>query len=204
MHIFLSLISISLSALVHGYVNPGICSGACNVHDPGLIQRESDGVYFRFSTGNNISYASSSSIEGPWEVLGPMLPNGSSIDLDGRDDLWAPDVQLINGVYHVYYSVSVFGSQNSAIGLATSDTMDAGTWTEHGATGIRSDSSKSYNAIDANLFNDGVFYLNFGSFWTDIYQVEMDSTAMKVSSSAYNIVYDPNGDHAVEGAFLYK
>ncbi|KAA8641334.1 uncharacterized protein ATNIH1004_002002 [Aspergillus tanneri] len=143
----------------------------------GLIQRESDGVYFRFSTGNNIS----------------------CIFLIHRRTMGSPRRPAHQWRLPVYYSVSVFGSQNSAIGLATSDTMDAGTWTEHGATGIRSDSSKSYNAIDANLFNDGVFYLNFGSFWTDIYQVEMDSTAMKVSSSAYNIVYDPNGDHAVEG-----
>lgn len=76
------------SALVHGYANPGSCSGSCNVHDPGLVMRESDGVYFRFSTGNKISYASSSSIEGPWTNLGSMLPDGSSIDLAGSDDLW--------------------------------------------------------------------------------------------------------------------
>lgn len=80
---------ISLFApLVYGYANPGSCSGACNIHDPGLIQRESDGTYFRFSTGNKISYAKSSSIEGPWTVVGSMLPDGSSINKAGNDDLW--------------------------------------------------------------------------------------------------------------------
>lgn len=77
-----------LAALVRGYANPGSCSGACNVHDPSLIQRTSDSLYFRFSTGNEISYASASSIKGPWTTIGSMLPSGSSIDLDGNDDLW--------------------------------------------------------------------------------------------------------------------
>lgn len=119
--------------------------------------------------------------------------------------LKAPDVQLVNGVYHVYYSVSTFGSQNSAIGLATSPTMEAGSWTDKGATGIVSSSSKAYNAIDANLINaDGTYYMNFGSFWNDIYQAPMNSAATKVSASSYNIAYQPSGSHAVEGAYMYK
>lgn len=76
------------AALVRGYANPGSCSGACVVHDPTLIQRTSDSLYFRFSTGNEISYASASSIEGPWTTIGSMLPSGSSIDLAGNTDLW--------------------------------------------------------------------------------------------------------------------
>jgi arabinan endo-1,5-alpha-L-arabinosidase len=81
-----------LGPTVAGYANPGSCSGACNVHDPGLIQRVSDGTYFRFSTGNQISYASASSIEGPWTVVGSVLPDGSSIDIAGYDDLWVRSV----------------------------------------------------------------------------------------------------------------
>ncbi|KAJ8230675.1 hypothetical protein LV156_006511 [Aspergillus fumigatus] len=199
------VVASCLAALAHGYANPGSCLGACNVHDPALIRRESDGKYFRFSTGNKISYASSSSIEGPWTVLGSVLPSGSSIDLPGNDDLWAPDVSLVNGVYHVYYSVSTFGSQSSAIGLATSSTMDLNSWTDHGSTGIQSSSSKPYNAIDGNLFKDGgTYYMNFGSFWHDIYQAPMNSAATSVASSSYNIAYNPSGTHAVEGAFMYK
>jgi hypothetical protein len=89
MHLNRTVTSASLfAALAHGYANPGTCSGACNVHDPSLIQRSSDKVYFRFSTGNKISYAKASSISGPWTTVGSMLPSGSSIDLDGSDDLW--------------------------------------------------------------------------------------------------------------------
>lgn len=89
MYQLLSIASVPLLAsLVHGYANPGACSGVCTTHDPGLIRRESDGTYFLFSTGNKISYVSASSIEGPWTSVGSMLPDGSSIDLDGNDDLW--------------------------------------------------------------------------------------------------------------------
>lgn len=83
--------------------------------------------------------------------------------------------------------------------------MDEGSWTDHGATGISSSSSKSYNAIDANVFNDdGTYYLTFGSFWQDIFQAPLNSAATKAASSSYNIALDPSGDHAVEGAYLYK
>ncbi|KAJ5793414.1 Glycoside hydrolase family 43 [Penicillium paradoxum] len=193
------------SALAHGYASPRGCSGACNVHDPTLIQRSSDDRYFRFSTGNKISYASASSINGPWTTIGSMLPSGSSIDLPGNEDLWAPDAHVVNGLYHVYYSVSTFGSQNSALGLATSATMESGSWTDHGSTGIASSSSKPYNAIDGNLFNNGgTYYMNFVSFWHDIYQAPMNSDATKVSSASYNLAYDPSGTHAIEGAYMYQ
>lgn len=86
-------------------------------------------------------------IVGPWTYQGAALPDGSSIDLTGNDDLWAPSVHLIGSTYYLYYSVSSFGSQDSAIGLARSTTMDVGTWTDVGSTGIKSSSSKSYNAI---------------------------------------------------------
>ncbi|KAJ5692775.1 CAZyme family GH43 [Penicillium macrosclerotiorum] len=201
----LAIPSALFAALVHGYANPGSCSGACNVHDPALIQRSSDSTYFRFSTGNKISYASASSIAGPWTTIGSVLPDGSSIDLDGNDDLWAPDVHIVDDLYYLYYSVSTFGSQSSAIGLATSETMALNSWTDHGSTGIASTSAKPYNAIDGNLIDvDGTYYMNFGSFWHDIYQAPMNSAATKVSSSSYNLAYNSTGSHAEEGSFMYK
>ncbi|KAL3482179.1 glycosyl hydrolase [Aspergillus californicus] len=203
---YLPILAASASLIVgaFGYGSPGACSGVCNMHDPSLIRRESDGKYFRFSTGNRISYVTSSSIQGPWTAIGSVLPDGSSIDLAGNTDLWAPDAQLVDGVYYVYYSVSTFGSQSSAIGVASSSSMDLNTWTDHGSMGVRSDSSKPYNAIDGNLFNDGGnLFMNFGSFWGDLYQAPL-SSPRAVASSSYNIAYEPDGTHAIEGAYLYK
>lgn len=83
--------------------------------------------------------------------------------------------------------------------------MNSGSWTDHGSTGIASSSSKSYNAIDGNLIDvGGTYYMNFGSFWHDIYQAPMSSDATKVASSSYNIAYNATGTHSEEGSYMYK
>jgi arabinan endo-1,5-alpha-L-arabinosidase len=83
--------------------------------------------------------------------------------------------------------------------------MESGSWTDHGSTGIASSSSKAYNAIDGNLIDvDGTYYMNFGSFWHDIYQAPMNSAATKVASSSYNIAYNATGSHSEEGSYMYK
>lgn len=79
----------------HVYAAPGPCSGACHVRDPALIQRASDGKYFRFSTGNKIAIASASDLSGPWKALGSVVPGGSSINLPGRDDLWVSSIDAM-------------------------------------------------------------------------------------------------------------
>ncbi len=63
----------------------------------------------------------------------------------------APDVHKVGSLYYLYYSVSTFGSQNSVIGLATSSTMDPGSWTDVRSVGVASTSAKPYNTIDPNL-----------------------------------------------------
>ncbi|KAL1652061.1 hypothetical protein SLS58_000185 [Diplodia intermedia] len=202
--IFVTSLLPLLPALVSGYANPGACSGTCvNTHDPSIIRR-SDGTYFRFSTGGKVAVHTAPDITGPWTYQGAALPDGSSIDLDGSDDLWAPSVHLVGSLYYLYYSVSTFGSQSSAIGLARSSTMDVGSWTDVGSTGIKSDSTKPYNAIDPALIEaDGSYLLTFGSFWKDLYQVPMKGTPTAASGSAYQVAYDASNT-AIEGAFIFK
>lgn len=73
----LSSVPALFGVLAHSvYAAPGACSGACNIHDPALIQRESDGLYFRFSTGGAMAIATAPSVEGPWTDAGVVLPNG--------------------------------------------------------------------------------------------------------------------------------
>ncbi|CAL3972538.1 unnamed protein product [Diplocarpon coronariae] len=191
---------------VHGYSGPGACSGACWAHDPAVIRRASDGLYFKFNTGTNLEIATSSALSGPWTLRGSVLTSGSKIDNAGRKDLWAPDVSLVNGVYHLYYSVSTFGTQESAIGLATSTTLDPGSWTDNGAVGITSTAGSAYNAIDANLIKAGDTYLmNFGSFWNDIYQVRLNAAATKtVGEASYQLQYEASGTHPCEGSYMFS
>lgn len=117
----------------------------------------------------------------------------------------APDVYHLGDKYHVYYSVSTLGSQTSAIGLATSPDMKLGSWTDHGSIGLQSDPSKPYNAIDANLFVEGdKIRMNWGSYWQNIFQADMNADGTKLTSSPKQIAYEPPAPHRMEGAYLYR
>ena len=106
----LSLALLSLVSLACGfplekraYPGVGACSGACGyVHDPSVVIG-GDGTYYRFVTFNEITIATAPSITGPWTVQGTGLPGGSSINLPGNTDLWAPDVFNLDGTYYMYY-----------------------------------------------------------------------------------------------------
>ncbi|KAJ4390076.1 hypothetical protein N0V93_007549 [Gnomoniopsis smithogilvyi] len=197
---------LGLLARIHGYSNPEPCTGECYAHDPGFIRR-SDGVYFRFNTDTYIDIMKSTgSISGPWEIVGNVLPNGSIVDLAADEGLWAPDVIYANGQYILYYSVSTLGSQDSVIGYATSTTMEAGSWTDHGSTGVVSSSSTPYNAIDPAMIDvDGSYFLSFGSYWDNIFIVPFNSNAETVAdlADATNVIYQPAGSHEVEASYPY-
>ncbi|KAL8669706.1 MAG: hypothetical protein Q9224_007722, partial [Gallowayella concinna] len=190
------------------YPSPLPCKGVCtNAHDPSLVRRD-DGTYFRFSTGGKIAIHTAPSIQGPWTYDGAALPNGSIINRPGNQDLWAPDVAKVESTYYLYYSVGSFASQESAIGVATSTTMEVDSWTDLGSTGIESVIGSKFNAIDGNLQSaNGKLYMNFGSFWSDLFQVEMANPPTKIAeaiSSAIQVAFVPTPPQAQEGAFGYQ
>ncbi|KAL2192336.1 glycoside hydrolase family 43 protein [Corynascus similis CBS 632.67] len=193
-----------LPAVVSSYALPEECSGICNnSHDPSIIRR-ADGTYFRFSTGGKIAIHTAPSLKGPWTYRGAALPDGSSINLAGNQDLWAPDVAQVGDQYYLYYSVSTFGVQNSAIGIARSSSLDAGTWTDLGSTGVVSSTGSAYNAIDGNLINEpetSNYFLTFGSFWNGIHRVRVTPT--QTNGDVYQVAFDPN-DTAMEGPTVFK
>ncbi|KAK0649979.1 glycosyl hydrolase [Cercophora newfieldiana] len=203
MNIFFGTLAILSASGVRGYALPGACSGICtNTHDPSIITR--NGIYFRFSTGGRIAIHIAPNITGPWTYKGPLLPKGSIINLRGNQDLWAPDVSEVDGTYYLYYSVSTFGSQTSTIGVAVSNDLE--NWTDLGSTGITSDPSKPYNAIDANLIDvNGTKLLTFGSFWNGLYQVQMQTppTSARTGSTPYQISHN-QADKAMEGPTVFR
>lgn len=198
-----------LPSLVVGFATPEACSGICtNAHDPSIIRR-ADGTYFRFSTGGLIPIHTAPAITGPWAFACEMLTESAKATVSGNagTDLWAPDVSLFGDTYYVYYSVSSFGTQRSQIGLATSTSMDCGTFADLGSAGVSSDVGQAYNAIDAQLWNDdGTYRLQFGSFWNNLYQVTMNSPPTSPTSGATSVQlsYEPAGTHPEEAAFLIK
>ncbi|RMZ31426.1 hypothetical protein D0859_04427 [Hortaea werneckii] len=179
-----------------------------------LPRRVYDGHYYSFSTHGLtvISRASKKgSIDGYWEIIGSVLDAGSSvIDNPGSTDPWAPDVHKVGDTYYDYYSVSQFGSQISAIGLATSKTLMPGSWTDHGEV-FSSDPNATYplnvtNAIDANLFIDPKTktpYINYGSFWSNIYQFELTDDLKDIKQdTAVQLSLDPVAPQPEEGAYM--
>ena len=92
---------------------------------------------------------------------------------------WAPDIIHLGNRYLLYYSVSAGGLPHSAIGLATTPTLDpddpAYGWTDHGVV-VQSEKSKNVNAIDPSVFSDedGTLWLAFGSFAGGIRLVQLD------------------------------
>jgi arabinan endo-1,5-alpha-L-arabinosidase len=157
-----------------------------HVHDPTII-REAGG-YYLFSTRAGISVRCSDDLI-RWRLCGDVfghLPQWAVEDVPGLRGLWAPDISYFNGRYHLYYSASTFGSNRSAIGLATNQTLDPSSprhsWTDHGKV-IGSTPSDDWNAIDPNvvLDEDGLPWLSFGSFWGGIKLRRLDPATGKLS-----------------------
>ena len=82
----------------------------------------------------------------PWSSSGSVLPNGSVINATNHN-IWAPDVSFVNGQYVLYYALSILNSQDSNIGVATSPSMEQGTWNDLGQV-ISSKDGDSYNASE--------------------------------------------------------
>jgi arabinan endo-1,5-alpha-L-arabinosidase len=151
------------------------------VHDPSTIVKHKD-EYWIFATGWGVASLRSKDLI-DWKP-GPAIfdapPKWANDVVAGhRGHLWAPDVTKIGDRYMVYYSVSAFGKNTSAIALASNPTLDpadpAYKWTDHGIV-VRSNAKDDFNAIDPAVFRDdnGFLWMAFGSFWSGIKLVELD------------------------------
>lgn len=179
-------------------------SGALWAHDPGIIKAEN--VYYVFSTGTSstISILVKRSYDGEnWRDIGGVFNSCPSWVYRNvpvhTPHFWAPDISYYNGKYYLYYSVSSFGSNNSAIGLATTTNIAAGNWQDQGMV-INSTSGDNYNCIDPNMVVDqsGRPWLAFGSFWGGLHIVELNPSTMKPLSGAEPIQLATNSSTAIE------
>ncbi|MBE0696073.1 MAG: arabinan endo-1,5-alpha-L-arabinosidase, partial [Anaerolineaceae bacterium] len=152
------------------------------VHDP-VIAHEG-GSYYVFHTGTHIPFICSPDMK-VWEFCGRVFEKNPDWTREINPDLvdiWAPDISFFNNQWHLYYAVSSFGSQNSAIGLATNATLDPKSpgyaWKDQGLV-LRSNPGDKWNAIDPNLVLDenGVPWLVWGSYWQGIWMRKVDSSS---------------------------
>jgi len=161
-------------------------------HDPVAIKQ--GGTYYVFVTGGRsgqgiIPIKTSTDLR-TWKNAGfvmTALPEWAAGEIPQARNAWAPDISLLRGRYHLYYSVSSFGSRNSAIGLATTPTLDPTSsdykWSDEGMV-LRSYADKDdWNAIDPNLVieDENNAWLTWGSFWSGIKMRRIDPATGKLS-----------------------
>lgn len=186
------------------------------VHDPSIIKAGDTYYLFVTTSGENqppgLIHIRTSKDLVTWTKSGAVfaaIPAWAKREIAGTKGLWAPDISYANGQYRLYYSISTFGSNHSAIGLATSPTLDPAApgygWTDQGAV-IVSPRGGDYNAIDPNAFTDadGKAWLAFGSFWTGLKLIRLDpATGKRLAgdASVLPLARRPNPG-AVEAPFL--
>lgn len=186
-----------------------------SVRDPALIL--SDSTYYLFSTGNGIKIWSSTDLVS-WKVRPPVFPRAptwtSQNIPDFNNHIWAPEITYYKGQYYLFYSVSSFGSNNSAIGFATNETLNSNEtdykWIDHGM--ITQSHGTSWNAIDPNFFLDDNSepYLLLGSYFSGIKITRIIDNNLTLKAEAITsptlAKRDPavNPYNAIEAPFLFK
>jgi arabinan endo-1,5-alpha-L-arabinosidase len=192
------------------------------VHDPAMA-KEGAG-YYLFSTGPGISFYSSTD-KTHWVSRGRIFATepawAHSITPRFNGHLWAPDVAAHDGKYYLYYSVSGFGRNDSAIGVTVNKTLDPASsdyrWEDKGIV-VRSVAGRDdWNAIDPNVVVDdkGAPWMTFGSFWSGIKLVRLNADWVGLadpqewhSIARRDVALSPDaaspGDDEVEGPFLFR
>ncbi|GGK61663.1 arabinan endo-1,5-alpha-L-arabinosidase [Rufibacter glacialis] len=189
------------------------------VHDPVMVRQGN--TYYLFSTGQGISVWSSPDLQ-TWKKEAPVFasaPEWATQAVAGFKDnhIWAPDISFHKGNYYLYYSISAFGKNTSAIGLATNTTLNPQDknfkWVDHGKVIVSVPGQTNWNAIDPNLFLDekGTPWLAFGSFWGGLKLVKMHQNRLRVAQDLSEIPTIASrrknvtqGANAIEAPFVFR
>lgn len=200
------LLAALCAASALAYPAPFPVTGDQSTHDPSMVFQPGTSRATIFST-NDLMRSSTDLSAFTW-ASGPPIKKAPAWwgTYNKSKQSWAPDVSFRNNKYWMYYAVSSFGSQKSAIGLATSPTGAAGSFTDQGIV-LTSASGAAYNAIDPALFVDasGRWWLTFGSFWNGIYQLQLNPSTGKPLQSKptlFHLAQRTGATRSIEGAYL--
>ncbi len=159
-----------------------------SIHDP-VIARDGD-LYYLFSTGPGITvYSSPDRVN--WTHRGRVFPGEPAWAKDVapafNGHIWAPDIVQHAGRFYLYYSVSSFGKNTSAIGVTVNRTLDPASpqyrWEDKGIVLQSVPNRDLWNAIDPHVIieRDGTPWMSFGSFWGGLKLVKLDATLTRLA-----------------------
>lgn len=200
-------------------------TGTYYAHDPSTIVKDGS-RYFFFRTSAGIRFNWSDNLT-HWNDTGDRIfPSGppgwvtsAVTGYDPNNWSWAPDVAFFNGRYHVYYSVSEWGTIDSVIGLVTSPSLLAPTWTDQGKV-VQSDASgeagpdtdtTSHNCIDPSILQatNGTIWMVYGSYSDGIVVTQLDpATGKRLNPGSAGVKIADNGpvffSNTTEAAHLHQ
>jgi arabinan endo-1,5-alpha-L-arabinosidase len=174
-----------LTALLCACAQADNSSGApqVSIHDP--VMARDGGHYYLFSTGPGITIYRSTDLTN-WSRAGRVFAGepdwAKSVAPGFNGHLWAPDIIQRDGRFYLYYSVSAFGKNTSAIGVAVNNTLDPESpdyeWRDRGILVQSVPNRDNWNAIDPNIVLDeqGHAWMSFGSFWDGLKLVKLDKS----------------------------
>ncbi|MFV0290409.1 MAG: family 43 glycosylhydrolase [Mangrovibacterium sp.] len=223
--------TITLLTLLFSTINLLAQHEGIIAHDPAIAQ-END-KYYLFTTGWGIDMWQSDNMVS-WERAGHVFnqpPEWTKETVEGfKGHMWAPDIVFHNNQYFLYYSISAFGKNTSAIGVATNQTLDPQNenyqWIDHGMLIQSIPNQTNWNAIDPAVAFDkkNKPYMFFGSFWDGLKRVKLTDELLEIDEDINKIQTvasrkksskEPNppaiednprdaGGNAIEAPFVFK
>ena len=197
----------------------GPLQGDLAAHDPALAVGSAGQPWFVYSTGDPAVDGGGLEIRRSddgmhWSRVGSVFahrPAWIAATIPDVPNLWAPELIKHGDLWYLYYAVSTFGSNHSAIGLATNSTLDPSAdgyrWVDRGPV-LVSQRSDPYNAIDPALVVDGSGqpWMAFGSFWSGIQLLPLSwpSGMPRAGALPVTIAGGRETPDAIEGAQLVR
>ena len=192
------LFAVSAVMAQEQYNNPVINE---SLPDPTVIKAD-DGYFYLYATENirNVPiYRSENLVD--WRRVGTAFTDRTRPQMVPRGNIWAPDINLINGKYVMYYSKSTWGGEwECGIGVATAD-RPSGPFTDVGKLFISSEIGVQ-NSIDPFYIeeDDGSKYLFWGSF-RGIYGIQLSEDGLSIKPGAQKVQI---AGTLTEGTYIYK
>ncbi len=214
-HLFILLAALATGATAMGQTTAGVSPDGKTYYNPVINQNAPDPTIIRSAKGRYYLYSTEDSRHIPiysskdlvnWFLVGQAFSNEDrpKWNTDAGAGLWAPDINLINGKYVLYYSMSAWGGEWSCgIGVAVADNPLGPFKSPAGTNGnlLISRSIGVQNSIDPFYIEEnGRKYLFWGSF-RGIYAIELTDDGLAIKPGAEKVRV---AGTMIEGTYIKK